>query len=261
MSTALGTIPQLWTSAEAARALGVGTSSVKRWADDGELDSVRTPGGHRRYTLAALHAFAEAHGLETSLPPLATSSRRVSLLTALTRGDASTVLRLVTPPGDALSERAAFLDETVGGVLREIGSRWERGKLGVDEEHRASHLLMEVLDRLRPVTPKGSLALLACPPGELHELPLHLVRLVLEWRGWRTEMAGADLPWDALQDMVARLEPELVAMSARSEEPFRELEWKGDVRLVAGGGWARGPGRDYMRFRTLRGFDRWLASV
>src|ERR1043166_9611056 len=42
---------ELWTSAEVARAFRVGVSSIKRWTDEGELESVRTPGGHRRYSL------------------------------------------------------------------------------------------------------------------------------------------------------------------------------------------------------------------
>jgi excisionase family DNA binding protein len=42
-------IPRLLTSAEAARRLGVSVSAVKRWADDGTLQSERTAGGHRRF--------------------------------------------------------------------------------------------------------------------------------------------------------------------------------------------------------------------
>ena len=36
------------TTTSAARMAGVGVSSIKRWADDGKLRTVRTPGGHRR---------------------------------------------------------------------------------------------------------------------------------------------------------------------------------------------------------------------
>ena len=62
---------ELWSSAEAARAFRVGVSSIKRWTDDGELESVRTVGGHRRYTLLALHRFANIRKLPADLlPPL-----------------------------------------------------------------------------------------------------------------------------------------------------------------------------------------------
>ncbi|MEO1483980.1 MAG: helix-turn-helix domain-containing protein [Myxococcota bacterium] len=40
---------KLMTTQEAAKLLGVGPSSVKRWADDGRLPTIKTPGGHRRF--------------------------------------------------------------------------------------------------------------------------------------------------------------------------------------------------------------------
>jgi excisionase family DNA binding protein len=267
----------LWTSAEAARALGVGVSSIKRWTDDGELVAVRTPGQHRRYTADALHRFAQAHGLPANLlPPQAEErprksrgGRLPSLLEALRRGDEASVRRLVTPATNDLAARAAFLDTVIGDTLREIGQRWERGTWTVDEEHRASYLISEAVDRLRPpaVPAARPMALLACPPGELHDLPLRLVRLLLEWAGWRTEYAGADVPWDALQHAVETRSPRLVAFSARSGEPFRSEELAHflalcrarDVEVIAGGEWCRGgSGRDdgFERFRTLRGYVR-----
>ena len=48
---------QLLSTSEAARIMGVGTTSVKRWADDGLLDCVRTAGGHRRFTRDSLDRF------------------------------------------------------------------------------------------------------------------------------------------------------------------------------------------------------------
>lgn len=239
---------RLWTSAEAAEALGVGVSSIKRWTDEGKLPSVRTPGGHRRYTLEALHAFAEARGIAHELPELQQRESEVPVV----RGDAE------------------FLDVEVGIALRVIGERWAAGELGVDEEHRAVHLLAEAIDALRPeVDARAPLALLACPPGELHELPLRLVRLVLENNGWRTELYGASLPWASLEVAIKRAKPELVAMTARSDEPFESDEFMRVVkrcraRFVVGGSWARG-GRDrdrnVMRFRSLRAFERFLRSL
>ena len=39
-----------WISTKKAMALlGVGSTTVKRWADDGTLANMRTPGGHRRF--------------------------------------------------------------------------------------------------------------------------------------------------------------------------------------------------------------------
>jgi len=126
-----------WTTAEAARALRVGTSSVKRWTDAGALESVRTPGGHRRYTLLDLHRFASEQGLTHDLPALPAARRRSSrgsLLTALLRADATAVTSLIVPPEDGPVQRAAYLDEAVGGAMRAIGERWEKGRIDVAAE-------------------------------------------------------------------------------------------------------------------------------
>lgn len=40
---------ELITTRAAAALLGVGTTSIKRWTDDGTLACVRTAGGHRRF--------------------------------------------------------------------------------------------------------------------------------------------------------------------------------------------------------------------
>ncbi|MBV8543681.1 MAG: B12-binding domain-containing protein [Acidobacteria bacterium] len=263
---------RLWTSTEAARALGVGTSSIKRWTDSGALQAVKTPGAHRRYTIDALRAFAAARGLPPDLlPPLdapavkpSRTRRRPTLLDAARSGDAAAVRGLVTPVTNDLAARAAFLDEVVGSTLREIGDRWHEGSLSVAEEHRATHLIAAAVDHLRPaVFPADSrVALLACPPGELHDLPLHLVRLVLEWGGWRTDFVGANTPWKALEGAISRVD--LVAFTARSGEPFHTREFRHflarcrarKVGVAVGGEWCRGgTGRDAVeRFRTLRGF-------
>jgi excisionase family DNA binding protein len=37
------------TPGEVARSLRVGPKTVARWAQEGRLSAIRTPGGHRRY--------------------------------------------------------------------------------------------------------------------------------------------------------------------------------------------------------------------
>ncbi|HEY4641475.1 MAG TPA: B12-binding domain-containing protein, partial [Thermoanaerobaculia bacterium] len=194
----------------------------------------------------------------------------ITLYEALVRGDADSVRSLVNPAPDSLAKRATFLDRVIGDAMREIGNRWERGELGVDEEHRASHMLIEAIDRLRPpVNDEGPLALLVCPPSEWHDLPLHLLRLFFEWSGWRTELIGANLPWEASVAAVERAKPALLAFTTRNGDAFRAPEFdrllahcaERGVRVAVGGEWARGGGaakRDYYRFRSLRGFERWL---
>ena len=55
-------LPTMLTPAEVAVLLGVNAKTVTRWAVEGRLPAVRTPGGHRRYRLAAVLALLCAAG-------------------------------------------------------------------------------------------------------------------------------------------------------------------------------------------------------
>jgi excisionase family DNA binding protein len=50
---------------EASRFLGVDESTLRNWADAGRIPAFRTPGGHRRFSRAALEQFLE-EGRKTS---------------------------------------------------------------------------------------------------------------------------------------------------------------------------------------------------
>ncbi len=276
--------PLLLTSTQVAQTLGVGVSSIKRWTNEGQLESTRTAGGHRRYYPDAVRQFAQARGLPTAgLPRVETEAPRTetadagavraALLTALRYGDAAEASALIGWNLARLADRSTFVDRVVGEAMRIIGVGWSEGDWTVDEEHRASHIIAEVLDGVRPESrrERGRTALLAAPPGELHDLPLRMVRLVLEWNGWSTDYYGADVPWSALEHAVARGRGTLLALTARSGAPFETDEFRSLVRecqargarVAAGGEWARGGARralGYARLRTLHGFEAWLRA-
>jgi excisionase family DNA binding protein len=52
----------LLTPREAAEMFGVTTTTLARWVRAGEISSVTTPGGHRRYQRADVHALLEKKG-------------------------------------------------------------------------------------------------------------------------------------------------------------------------------------------------------
>ena len=47
---------ELLTPREVAELFGVRTTTIARWARDGRLDPILTPGGHRRYSRASVRA-------------------------------------------------------------------------------------------------------------------------------------------------------------------------------------------------------------
>jgi len=56
------------TPREAANLLMLSVDGLRKWADSGELRSLTTPGGHRRYLPVDIHDFALRKGIDLSLP-------------------------------------------------------------------------------------------------------------------------------------------------------------------------------------------------
>ncbi|MFP3854316.1 MAG: MerR family transcriptional regulator, partial [Anaerolineales bacterium] len=50
------------TTTEAAERLGVHPATIRRWADEGDLPMMMTPGGHRRFALSDIEELASAGG-------------------------------------------------------------------------------------------------------------------------------------------------------------------------------------------------------
>ena len=80
-------------------------------------------------------------------------------------------------------------------ALREVGQRWERGEVTIAEEHFASNLIRARLLSLSRGWGGGgsSHAVLACPPGEPHDLALIVFGLTLRGRGGGSPTWGPTL--------------------------------------------------------------------
>src|SRR3954454_16695226 len=53
---------------QVATLLGVGEATVKRWADAGEIECFRTPGGHRKFRLRDVTAFVQRRQYQVAGP-------------------------------------------------------------------------------------------------------------------------------------------------------------------------------------------------
>jgi DNA-binding transcriptional MerR regulator len=136
----------------------------------------------------------------------------------------------------------ALVREAVIPYLEDLGRRWEEGEASVAQEHFASNVLRGRLLGLARGWGQGAgpRAILACAPGEQHDLPLICFGLALRARGWRITYLGPDTPVDTLADVVGALEVRLVVVSAslaeRLEAALAELRGlSGRTRLVVAG--------------------------
>ncbi len=111
----------------------------------------------------------------------------------------------------------AVLGQVVLPYLHDLGRRWESGQVDVTQEHFASNLLRARLAALVQDAADGPTALLACPPGEQHDLPLLVLAVGLGRRGWRVVFLGADVPMSDLTHTAHSIHPGLVVLAATSE--------------------------------------------
>lgn len=248
--------------------LNVAETTVKRWADGEALPCVKTPGGHRKFLMKEVLAFAERHRypLTGLLPPRAPQERQEELNVGVLTRDFPLLSRIFLDEAllgnrDGLYEMLTYLythrislpvlaDDLVRTSMKEVGRRWREGMLEVNQEHQVSQAVLEALLRFGPVVHQkhrnGLTAVLACVEGEWHSIGLQCVRYALEAEGWTVHMLGANTPFDTLRSMVKRVQPALVGLSVAPSRRVSEIRgpvgsltrlvhaWKGVV--VMGGG-------------------------
>jgi methanogenic corrinoid protein MtbC1 len=230
------------------------------------LQPTRSPGGLRLYTpddltrvqamqqhLAEGLAAAEAAALATSTatgdeaPAAGAKDELAAALAGFDESAAHTAF-------DAALARLsldALLREVVIPYLHELGEQWRRGEASVAQEHFASSLLRGRLLGLARGWGRGlgPVAVLACAPGEQHDLGLLAFGLALRARGWRIVYLGADTPIESLADAVRSFEPAFVVVSAVDPRALRKhaaelRRLAGDARLCLGGAGASKAGVD-----------------
>ena len=118
--------------------------------------------------------------------------------------------------------------------LHELGERWASGEASVGQEHFASQLIRGRLLGLARGWDRGAgpRALLACAPGEQHDLGLIAFGVALRARGWRITYLGQDTPLETLAESARSLSPLAIVISSVS--PDRLSRSGAALRRLAG---------------------------
>jgi len=117
-------------------------------------------------------------------------------------------------------------EEVVRWALVEVGRCWEDGSLSVADEHVATAIAQSVLASQYPSfpwAPEGPKGVVACVAGERHELGARMAADLLAYDGWNVRFVGADVPQDALVELVTREHPRFIGLSASLPERMSRL--------------------------------------
>src|SRR5256886_10937246 len=225
-----------------AQRTGVPPDTLRKWEQRYHiLQPDRTAGGQRRYSerdVARVEWLRERIGEGYRIGEAATLLGTVgveparsprdhlrAILDSLERGETSEI-------GLRLDQSFALLgvDETLDGVirplLRTIGERWAAGELSVAEEHLVSEAVRSRLGHLLGDSGGGvrGVAVLACAPGERHELGLMMAAIALRRDGWKVVYLGTDIPIGDAVALAVRLSARLLGISLASKERAAAVE-------------------------------------
>jgi MerR family transcriptional regulator, light-induced transcriptional regulator len=225
---------------ELARRTGVSAELLRAWEQRyGLLRPERSAGGFRLYSpsdearvrrmtaliasgVSASEAAARATGDEpVTQEGAATDEAGRELREALDRFDADGAHRALDRLLAAVSVETA-ITEVLVPLLHDLGDRWETGTATIGQEHFASDLVRgRMLGIARGwANGAGPTFVLACPPGEEHDLGLMMVGIALARRGARVVFLGADTPVATIAETVRDVEPEGVVIAVARSVPL-----------------------------------------
>ena len=233
---------------ELSKRVGVSEHLLRAWElRYGLLHPDRSPSGYRLYTLADEFRVRRMQAFLKQGLAAAQAARAAIAESARDQAASAAALppKLELPAAylhlreslDQMDEPAAqkildrlLTDFTVETVLRqvlvpylqEMGTRWVAQTLTVGQEHFASNIFRGRLAELARGWGEGvgPVALLACPPGEIHEFALLISGIMLHQNGWVIRYLGTNTPMEDVIDLTAQTRPALVLMSATAPERF-----------------------------------------
>ena len=225
-----------------AQRTGVPPDTLRKWEQRYSiLRPDRTAGGQRRYSerdvarvewlrerLDEGYRIGEAATLLGTVgvePMRSARDHLTAIVDSLEHGETSEI-------GLRLDQSFALLgvDETLDGVVRPllktVGELWAVGEISVAEEHLVSEAVRSRLGHLLGDAgggPRG-VAVLACAPGERHELGLMMAAIALRRDGWKVVYLGADTPLEDAVALARRVSARIVGLSVAMREHARALE-------------------------------------
>ncbi len=196
--------------------------------------------GHRAGNVASLSQPAlerllstsrEDRDVELPLDPIPAVESCVEVL----RADDAVELRVRLRRAALLLGPRRFLQEVAHPLAVRVGELWERGEIGVRQEHLFTECLSTQLRVLLcglEGTEVAPVVVLSTFPGELHGLGLEMVAVHLASRGAIPRLLGPNCPPEQIADAAAALRADVVGVSISAASRPRAAER--DLRKLTG---------------------------
>lgn len=252
---------------ELAKRVGISPDVLRAWERRYRLvRPTRTGGGHRLYSTEDERRIRQV--LRHIAAGMSVASAAEHVLTATESRDNS-----ATEFADGLAEQTAELtraldalddalaqavldrllaeyglrDALTGAILpylQTLGARWERGEASIATEHFASALIRGRLLALARGWNDGDgpSVVLACPSGELHEIALIALGLMLREQGWRVTYLGPDVSIETIRATSEARSPDAVVLAATRQEHFERAAEDAAALAQSASVFAAGPG-------------------
>ena len=249
--------PGLFPIRTVSELTGVNSITLRAWENRyGLIEPIRKASGHRLYTQEHIDLINRVVGLldrgmrigQVKAEVLSGShseggqtdqsqnqwQRYINgMIAAIIRFDERALERIYA---EALSNFPvrAVTDKLLSPVLKELGERWASGQGSVAEEHFFGFYLRNKLGARfhhRVQNQTGPKLLMACLPGDLHEIGLLLFALDASDQGFQTILLGANMPLDDFPDAVKKTACDALVLSG-SIQPQSDIISKFLPRLV-----------------------------
>ncbi len=241
-----------YSTRELAELLSVNESTVKRWADSGFIECIKTKGGHRKFPIRSVLRFIHENQMNVPALSLAEFDKKdvqahlsagfvdvlvPALKEAALQGDSFEVQRLLRTGLISQPDIIMLYTQLLFPALVDIGTGWQNGTLRVDEEHLATQAIKSALFRFQSEIhikePNSLSAVVSCFEGETHDIAITCIASYLTSEGWKVYHLGQDIPTDDLSLFIRAKKPNLVAISASTINDERRFVYGVNNKIAA----------------------------
>ena len=119
------------------------------------------------------------------------------------------------------------LTEIVQSTLVKLGDAWHRGEIPIAVEHFATQFCEQHLMGMfysSSIPAREGTIFAACAPGEMHQVGILSLAVMLRWRGWDVKYFGQNLSLDRITETLNVIQPIAILFTATSKESAKALQ-------------------------------------